>query len=90
MKFVWDERKRLTNLEKHGFDFEDIVLFDWDQALIEPVNLDLSGRARFRAIGHFRGGTAAAIFGLLGREAISIISFRKAGPKERKRFHAQN
>ena len=90
MKFVWDERKRLVNLEKHGFDFEDIELFEWGHALIEPTKLDHSGRARFKAIGYFKDGTAAAIFGLLGSEAISIISFRQAGPKERKRFYEQN
>ena len=89
MQFVWDERKRLVNLEKHGFDFQDIGFFDWQNALVEPAGPDAFGRARFKAIGSFRDGTAAAIFGFLGTEAISIISFRQAGPKERKRFDAQ-
>jgi uncharacterized DUF497 family protein len=26
MEFEWDEEKRLTNLEKHGLDFRDVVL----------------------------------------------------------------
>jgi uncharacterized DUF497 family protein len=24
MRFAWDERKRLSNLEKHGLDFFDV------------------------------------------------------------------
>lgn len=90
MKFVWDERKRLANLEKHGFDFEDIALFDWDHALVEQSRPDDQSKLRFKAIGYFRDGTAVTIFGLLGSEAISVISFRPAGPKERKRFYEQN
>lgn len=89
MKFVWDERKRLVNLEKHGFDFQDISLFDWRNALVEAAGVDSFGRLRFKAIGAFRDGTAAAIFGLLGTEAISIISFRTAATKERRRYDAQ-
>jgi uncharacterized protein len=90
MKFVWDERKRLANLDKHGLDFEDIVLFDWDHALVEPSRPDHEGKLRFKAIGYFRDGTAVTIFALLGSEAISVISFRPAGPRERKQFYEQN
>jgi hypothetical protein len=25
MRFEWDERKRLANLEKHGLDFFDVI-----------------------------------------------------------------
>ncbi len=35
MKIIWDEPKRLANIEKHGFDFADIDGFDWENAIIE-------------------------------------------------------
>lgn len=28
MKITWDEAKRIANLQKHGFDFEDVYFFD--------------------------------------------------------------
>jgi uncharacterized DUF497 family protein len=40
--------------------------------------------SRMKAIGCFADGTAVVIFGTLGTEAISIISFRPASAKERK------
>ena len=86
MKILWDEVKRRANMKKHGFDFADVIDFDWDRAIIENARPDLTGRRRLKAIGYFRDGIAAAIFSLLGTEAISIISFRKANLKERRRL----
>jgi uncharacterized DUF497 family protein len=34
MKITWDEAKRIANLQKHGFDFEDVYFFDWKHAVI--------------------------------------------------------
>lgn len=79
MKIVWDERKRLANLEKHGLDFADVVDFDWDTATIDAAHSD-----RMKAVGRYKDGVAAVIFAVLGTEAISIISFRPASAKERK------
>lgn len=78
MRIVWDERKRLANLDKHGLDFADIAEFDWESAAIEP-----SYGGRLKAVGRVADGTAVVIFATLGREAISIISFRPAHRKER-------
>ncbi|CAN7623903.1 BrnT family toxin [Neorhizobium tomejilense] len=83
MKIMWDEPKRLANLEKHGFDFADVSDLDWASAVIEEGKPDALGKRRLKAIGYFRDGTAAAIFATLGTEAISIISFRPASEKER-------
>jgi hypothetical protein len=79
MKIVWDESKRLSNLDKHGLDFADIYDFEWETALITTTHKD-----RFKAIGYFRDGTSVVIYAALGSEALSIISFRPASPKERK------
>jgi uncharacterized DUF497 family protein len=86
MKIVWDEPKRLANIEKHGLDFADIGDLDWARAVIEESKPDAFGKRRMKAIGYFRDGTAAAIFATLGTEAISIISFRPASERERGRL----
>lgn len=79
MKIVWDEPKRIANVEKHGLDFEDIAYFDWETAVMER-----SHSGRIKAIGYFEDGMAVVIFARLGTEAISIISFRPANPKEKR------
>ncbi|MDP9786631.1 MULTISPECIES: BrnT family toxin [Agrobacterium tumefaciens complex] len=83
MKIIWDEPKRLANIEKHGFDFADIDGFDWENAIIEK-SLTGPGNSRFKAIGYFRDGTMAIVFATVGTEAISI--FRRASSKERRRL----
>ena len=81
MKIVWDEPKRLANLDKHGLDFADVIHFAWEDALI------LTARdGRYKAIGRLEDGTAVVIYALLGVEAMSVISFRPAGHSERRLF----
>ena len=82
MKIVWDEHKRIANLQKHGLDFDDVYFFDWDTALITKGHSN-----RLKAVGRYDDGTAVVIYATLGTEATSIISFRTAGEKERKAFH---
>ena len=36
MKIVWDEPKRLANLEKHGLDFADLNEAFFDNAVVIP------------------------------------------------------
>lgn len=81
MKIVWDEPKRLANLEKHGLDFIDVLYFGWEDALILAAR-----NGRYKAIGRLDDGTAVVIYALLGSEALSIISFRPAGALERRLF----
>lgn len=85
MKIVWDEPKRQANLQKHRLDFADIGEFDWANALVEDARPDASDR-RLKALGYFRDGTAVVIFVTLGQEAVSIISFRPASERERRRL----
>lgn len=84
MKIIWDEPKRLANIDKHSLDFADIGEFDWENALVAESRTDTRNKRRFKAIGYFRNGTAAVIFATLGSEAISIVSFRPASEKERR------
>ena len=79
MRIVWDEPKRLANLDKHQLDFRDLTLPFFDNALVLPVR-----QRRLKAIGRLGDDTLTVIFFELGTEALSVISMRYAGPKERK------
>jgi len=79
LKIIWDETKRIANIEKHGLDFADVGFFGWEAAVMERGH---SGR--IKAIGYFEDGTAVVIFAKLGTEAISIVSFRPANTKEKR------
>ncbi|MEM6728865.1 MAG: BrnT family toxin, partial [Pseudomonadota bacterium] len=50
MRYEWDEDKRQANLEKHGLDFVDIRLFDWETARLEEDFFP--GERRDRALGY--------------------------------------
>jgi len=73
-------------LESTVSDFADVGELDWDHAIVMDGRPDADGRRRLKAIGYFRDGTAAVVFAILGSEAISIISFRPARDKERRRL----
>jgi uncharacterized protein len=77
MKIVWDEPKRLANIEKHGLDFADLNEAFFDSALIMP-----SHRAkRWVGIGINIRGVVVVVFARLGREGVSIIIMRAASRK---------
>jgi len=78
MKIVWDEPKRLANLDKHSLDVADLTTEFFENALF------LSSREkRWRAIGASIAGVICVVFAKLGREGVSIISMRPASPRER-------
>jgi uncharacterized DUF497 family protein len=79
MQIAWDEPKRLANLDKHGMDFVDLTIHFFESAVVYP------GKAgRFVAVSRLENKFAVAvIFRPLGSEAISVISMRLAGRKER-------
>jgi uncharacterized DUF497 family protein len=79
VKIVWDEPKRLANLEKHGLDFADLDEAFFENALVASGNKS----KRWRAIGVNAGGVIVVVFARLGREGISIISMRPANKSER-------
>ncbi len=81
MKIVWDEPKRLANLDKHGLDFADLNETFFDNALVLP-----SYKKRWRGIGKTIRGVVVVVFVTLGKEAVSIISMRPANRHERKLY----
>ncbi|EJN03872.1 BrnT family toxin [Phyllobacterium sp. YR531] len=78
MIIIWDEPKRIANIEKHGLDFLALDIGFFLGAVIRPAK-----RQRLQAIGHLHNGMISVIFFKLGSEGWSIISMRPANPKER-------
>jgi len=81
MKIVWDEPKRLANIDKHGLNFADLNEAFFDDALFVP-----SGARRWKGIGVSMRGVICVVFAKLGSEGISVISMRPASAQERKRY----
>jgi uncharacterized DUF497 family protein len=79
MKIVWDEPKRLANLDKHGLDFADLDEVFFLGAILRPAK-----RGRVMAIGRFANGSIAVVFAVLGSEGISVVSMRPARKSERR------
>jgi uncharacterized protein len=78
MRIIWDERKRLANIDKHGLDFADLDANFFLYAVIRPARAN-----RFMAIGQLNDGLLTIIFARLGIEGLSIISMRPAHRNER-------
>ncbi len=78
MKIVFDPPKRLANLDKHGLDMAALTLEFFANAAFVPAK-----EGRTMAVGSFDGRMIAVVFQTLGAEAISIVSMRPAGKKER-------
>jgi uncharacterized DUF497 family protein len=85
--YVWDEPKRLANLDAHLIDFRDADRFAWNEATFAETKPSRTGRRRFKAIGMLDRKLVAMIFSPLGNEAASIVSLRPASEKERE-LHA--
>jgi len=81
VKIVWDEFKRLVNIERHGMDFADLDEGFFEQSAIVPAKL-----GRLIAVGRLRNGVIVVVFVELGTEAVSVISMRPASRRERRRI----
>ena len=81
---VWDEPKRLANLNKHGLDFADLTEAFFENAMFVP-----SRNKRRRGIGVDRSGMICVVFVRLGSEGLSVISMRHASAQERT-LYAEN
>jgi uncharacterized protein len=81
MIIVWDEYKRIANIEQHGMDFAKLDIAFFERAIIRP-----SHSKRWLAIGHSDLGDIAVVFRPMGREALSVISMRPANRRERRKL----
>jgi uncharacterized protein len=77
MIFQWDERKRISNLRKHGIDFRDAAtMFAGDTVLMEDDRIEY-GETRFVSLGLLRGRVIVVVHAEHG-DVTRIISARKA------------
>jgi len=86
MTYEWDERKRKTNLEKHGIDFSAIHLFDWECATIFADQRIDYEEPRMVAYGSIKGRLVVVVYTIRDNENIRIISMRKANKREVNRY----
>ena len=85
MIITWVEPKPLANLDKHDLDFAFLDGDFFNASVVMPAT-----KGRFKAIGLIGGVTAVVVvFALLGQEAVSVISLRRANRTEREFFHGQ-
>ena len=88
MEFSWDENKRRSNLDKHGFDFRDIkYVFAGQTFTFEDVRYDY-GEQRFITLGVLQG-RFVAIAHTESNGKFRIISLRK-GSKHEQRIFSDN
>ena len=80
MRYEWDERKRLSNLEKHSFDFFDVDVVFESPYVVVPSNH--SSEERFLALGTFEARFVTIVYTKRDKN-IRIISFRRARHEER-------
>lgn len=77
MAFQWDDRKRISNLHKHGIDFRDAAtMFVDDTVLMEDDRFEY-GETRFVSLGLLRGRVIVVVYTEHG-DVTRIISARKA------------
>jgi uncharacterized protein len=78
---VWDPPKREANLKNRNLDFVDLTEEFFVRATVYPAK-----KRRLMALGEFRGQLHCVVFKMLGTEAISVISMRRASRKERRLY----
>lgn len=85
MKFEWDAKKALLNLQKHGISFEEAstAFGDFLSITIEDP-FHSQEENRFILIGKSRALNTLVVVHLEHRESIRIVSARKATKKEQK------
>jgi uncharacterized DUF497 family protein len=86
MKFAWDKRKNLVNVEKHGLDFADAQRIFEYPLLVNLDNRQDYGEDRWIGIGLLEMRVVVLVFTEPETDLIRIISFRKATSDERKKY----
>jgi hypothetical protein len=86
MIFEWDENKNITNIAKHGIDFNDVVsAFDFDMLVRRDEREDY-GEERFIGIGRIMSVEIVLVW-TIRENKIRIISARQANKKERNIYY---
>lgn len=84
-KYEWDERKSISNADKHGVEFSEIVAFDWNSALVMIDDRADYGENRFVALGLIGNRVHVCAY-TERRDNFRLISLRKANRREATKF----
>ncbi|WP_394751853.1 BrnT family toxin [Crenothrix sp.] len=85
MKFIWDEPKRISNIDKHGLDFAlTHLVFESDTFTFEDNRMAYNEH-RFITLGLLEG-TPVVVVHTETEDEIRVISLRKAGKNEQKLY----
>ena len=85
MNFEWNDQKRITNLEKHGLDFFDVVeVFDNQHVVLSSA---YDSEPRLLAIGTLQGRFVTVVY-TLRSSVVRIISFRRSRNDEKQKYLA--
>jgi uncharacterized DUF497 family protein len=88
--FEWDEKKRLSNIEKHGLDFNDAKYVFKDENL-KTYEIENLNEKSFLTIGYFKKELCIVILIHTNRkEKTRIISFRKANKREMRKYYGNS
>ena len=85
-QYEWDEAKRRSNRDKHGFDFAAIHRFDWETALV--AHSPRSDEDRWTTLGFIDRALCCVVYTRRHRQ-LRLISLRKASRKERQAYATQ-
>jgi len=77
--YEWDEAKRQSSLEKHGKNFADVRLLQWDLAFCSTQIVE--GEVRILSYVPLNNRLFAVVYTVRGVK-LRIISFRKANNRE--------
>lgn len=89
MHYEFDSAKNQINLNKHGMALADAEGFEWETAVVhEDVRKQYSER-RLKAIGLIGDRLHVMIY-CMRKDALRVISLRKANLREVKRYVAEN
>lgn len=86
--YEWDENKRKSNLAKHGLDFADIYIFDWNNAICSDTQF-INGEERDIYIGASNTNIITVVIIEKVNGIIRIISMRNANKTERAKYYDQ-
>lgn len=87
MKFIWDESKRIGNINKHGLDFAQThLVFKKDTFTFEDNRIAYNER-RFITLG-LLGGAVVVVVHTETDDVCRVISLRKAVKNEQKLYFA--
>jgi hypothetical protein len=80
MHFEFDSRKSLSNLTKHGIDF-DVAQILWNDPDLLEIPAKTSDESRYLVVGKIDGKHWSAVITYRGK-TIRLISVRRSRPEE--------